>query len=147
MERLTTQIEKIRIREDSVRELKKDFSIEELQQHYIEVFDKLQTYEVEEENDMLLHLPCEIGQTLYRVRVRYSRCSIYQETYSCNCNGCNKLNNGCDSEPYVALETIRFGLDNLYEITKFSLGKSVFVDIRDALLKKIELEKELESRE
>lgn len=146
MERLTTQIEKIRIREDSIQELKKTTSIEELQQHYIEVFDKLQAYEVEEENDMLLHLPCELGQTLYQVKVRYTRCSVYQETYNWNCEGCNKMNNSCDSKPYVAIETIHFGLDNLYGIVKFLLGKSVFVDIRDALLKKMEMEKELESR-
>ena len=143
MERLTTQIEKIKIRENSIQELKNTISIEELQQHYIEICDKLQAYEVEEENDMLLHLPCELGQTLYQVKVRYTRCSTYQETYNWNCEGCDKE---CDSKPYVALETIRFGLDNLYGIVKFSLGKSVFVDIRDALLKKMEIEKELESR-
>lgn len=140
MERLTTQTEKIRIREDSIQELKNDFSIEELRQHYIEIFDKLQAYEVEDDYDMLLHLPYDLGRTLYIVKMRYTRCSAYQEIYERNCQGCEQE---CDSKPYVALETIQFGLDNLYDITQLTFGENVFIDLKDALRKKIELEKEI----
>lgn len=90
MKRLTTQIEKIRIREDSIQELQNTISIEELQQHYIEIFDKLQEYEVEEENDMLLHLPCEIGHTIYGIS-RDKIIPLTIEEIRCDKNGLNLI--------------------------------------------------------
>lgn len=64
MNRLTTDGRKIHARESiTLNGMTKD----ELRQHYIEIFDRLQKYEVEEECGQLVRLPCGVGDTVYAI--------------------------------------------------------------------------------
>lgn len=64
MNRLTTDGRKIHARESiTLNGMTKD----ELRQHYIEIFDRLQEYEAEEECGQLVRLPCGVGDTVYAI--------------------------------------------------------------------------------
>ena len=58
-ERLTTERRKIFIRESPTL---LTMSKEELRQHYNEIFDRLQEYEVAEENNQIIISPCTVGE-------------------------------------------------------------------------------------
>ena len=61
-ERLTTERRKIFARESlTLMSMPK----EELMQHYNEIFDRLQEYEVAEENNQIIVLPCKVGDVVY----------------------------------------------------------------------------------
>ncbi len=57
MERLTTDARKIFARESIILN---SMTKGELRQHYREIFDRLQKYEVAEENGTLVRLPCKV---------------------------------------------------------------------------------------
>lgn len=62
-ERLTTERRKIFARESlTIMSMTK----EELRQHYNEIFDRLQEYEVAEENNQIIVPPCKVGDVVYR---------------------------------------------------------------------------------
>ena len=61
-ERLTTERAKTFARESiTLNSMNK----EELRRHYNEIFDRLQEYEVKEENGLLLIPPCKVGDTVW----------------------------------------------------------------------------------
>ena len=61
-ERLTTGKRKIFARESlTLMSMSKD----ELRQHYNEIFDRLQEYEVAEENNQIIVPPCKVGDTIW----------------------------------------------------------------------------------
>ena len=61
-ERLTTGRTKIFARENpTLMSMTKN----ELRQHYNEIFDRLQEYEVAEENNQIIVPPCKVGDTVY----------------------------------------------------------------------------------
>ena len=61
-ERLTTERRKIFARESlTLMSMPK----EELRQHYNEIFDRLQEYEVAEENNQIIVLPVKVGDKVY----------------------------------------------------------------------------------
>lgn len=61
-ERLTTERRKIFARESlTLMSMPKD----ELRQHYNEIFDRLQEYEVAEENNQIIVSPCNVGEIVY----------------------------------------------------------------------------------
>lgn len=63
-ERLTTDKRKIFARESlTIMSMNKD----ELRKHYNEIFDRLQEYEVAEEQGQLISLPCKVGDVVYFV--------------------------------------------------------------------------------
>ena len=63
-ERLTTERRKIFARESlTLMSMPKD----ELRRHYNEIFDRLQEYEVAEENNQIIVPPCMVGDTVYQV--------------------------------------------------------------------------------
>lgn len=61
-ERLTTERRKIFARESLTL---MSMTKEELRQHYNEIFDRLQEYEVAEENNQIIVPPCKVGDTVY----------------------------------------------------------------------------------
>lgn len=61
-ERLTTERRKIFARENLTL---MSMTKEELRQHYNEIFDRLQEYEVAEENNQIIVPPCKVGDTVY----------------------------------------------------------------------------------
>ena len=61
-ERLTTERRKIFARENlTLMSMPK----EELRRHYNEIFDRLQEYEVAEENNQIIVPPCKVGDKVY----------------------------------------------------------------------------------
>lgn len=90
-DRLTTERRKIFVRESlTIMSMTKD----ELRQHYNEIFDRLQEYEVAEENNQIIVPPCKVGDTVYYVsRGRIERLKIRNINYSFR-----------DREYYVYLE-------------------------------------------
>lgn len=61
-DRLTTDKRKIFARESlTLMSMNKD----ELRQHYNEIFDRLQEYEVAEEQGQIIIPPCKVGDTVY----------------------------------------------------------------------------------
>jgi hypothetical protein len=63
---------------------------------YNEALEKLADYEDLEEQELLLRLPCKIGDTVYQVRCKYSKCTAYGECFDDYfCSGCEKE---CDSK-------------------------------------------------
>lgn len=61
-ERLTTESRKIYARESlTIMSMTKD----ELRHHYNEIFDRLQEYEVAEENNQIIVPPCKVGDTVW----------------------------------------------------------------------------------
>ena len=63
-ERLTTERRKIFARESlTLMSMPK----EELRRHYNEIFDRLQEYEVAEENSQIIVPPCKVGDVVYRI--------------------------------------------------------------------------------
>ena len=63
-ERLTTERRKIFARESLTL---MSMTKEELRQHYSEIFDRLQEYEVAEENNQIIVPPCKVGDTVYYI--------------------------------------------------------------------------------
>ena len=63
---------------------------------------KLAEYEDLEEQGLMLQLPCKVGDTVYYIYERYTKCSEYGQVFEeYSCQGCERLE--CDShkELYV----------------------------------------------
>ena len=101
--------------------------------------EKLAAYEDDEQQGLLLRLPCKAGSTVYLICSRYSECSKYKERLDeYNCQGCEE--DECDShkEYYihinhsVSIEWIVRNLNNF--------GKTVFLTKAEAEQKLKEME-------
>ena len=69
-DRLTTDKTKIFARESlTIMSMNKD----ELRRHYNEIFDRLQEYEVAEEQGQIFAPPCKVGDTVYYINGRYEK--------------------------------------------------------------------------
>lgn len=107
--------------------------------------EKLAEYEDLEEQGLLLHMPCKVGDTVFMVLSKYNECTIpYRFPYIDECKNCDFFGDEdyCDSykEYYVA----EVCLYNLYEIIRYmsAFGKTVFLTRKDAEQKLKELQKE-----
>lgn len=70
--------------------------------NFEKIVDKLARYEDLEEQGRLLKLPCKVGDTVYCVYHRYTKCSEYEQEFEeYSCQGCEHLE--CDShkEHYI----------------------------------------------
>lgn len=99
-------------------------------QRYV-AFDKLANYEDLEEQGLLLKLPCKVGDTVYCIYERYTKCSENEQEFDeYSCQGCECIE--CDShkEFYInqqkayALDWIVTNLNNF--------GKIVFLTQEEA---------------
>ncbi len=76
-ERLTTDKTKIFVRENiTLMSVTKD----ELRRHYNEIFDRLQEYEVAEENGQIILPPCRVGDKVYYVSENPLNLSVQANT-------------------------------------------------------------------
>ena len=70
-ERLTTDKRKIFARESpTIMSMNKD----ELRKHYNEIFDRLQEYEVAEEQGQLIRPPCKVGTHIWVIPTKENGC-------------------------------------------------------------------------
>ena len=101
--------------------------------------DKLAQYEDLEEQGLLLRLPCNVGDTVYCIYERYTKCSENEQEFDeYSCQGCECLE--CDShkELYVQSQKV-YSLDWIVSNLK-RFGKTVFLTQAEAEQKLKEME-------
>lgn len=106
------------------------------------IYYKLKEYEDLEEQGRLIKLPCKIGDTVYCIFSRYTKCTFYNEEFDeYSCQGCEYE---CDSKKENYVQDMRvYSLD--WIITNLNnFGKTVFLTKSEAEAKlKEETSKEI----
>lgn len=105
-----------------------------------DVLTKLADYEDLEEQGRLLKLPCKVGDTVYCILSRYTKCTFNNEEFDeYNCQGCE---HECNSkkENYVQ-NTIAYSLDWIVTNLK-NFDKTIFLTKSEAEAKLKELKGE-----
>lgn len=130
MERLTERIDNVPDGESGVW----------VKQHdYISAAEKLADYEDAEEQGLLLRLPCKVGDTVYCMFCRYTKCTSNNKEFDeYDCQGCQQ--DECDSKIEKYIQDMRaFSLDFIVTNLK-NFGKTVFLtrDEAEAKLKEME---------
>ena len=103
------------------------------------IVEKLAEYEDLEEQGLLLRLPCKVGDTVYCIYKRYTKCSEYeQELDEYSCQGCECLE--CDSHKELYVQSQKaYSLDWIVSNLK-RFGKTVFLTQEEAEQKLKEME-------
>lgn len=120
-ERLTTNKQKIFAREcPTLMSMTKDV----LRKHYNEIFDRLQEYEVAEENGNIITPPCKVGNAVYYANGKY-----YDDIVKC------KVIEICQDEKGMTIKTQSWdrcvpGLSERHDrwFKADDFGKKVFLD-------------------
>ncbi len=103
-----------------------------------EFLKKLKEYMFLEEQGRLLKLPCAVGDMVYRIEYRYTKCSKFGEEFdesSCYC-----CESECDShKKYYINETKPQMVNWIVEHMKY-FGKTVFLTHQAAMAKLKEME-------
>lgn len=99
--------------------------------------EKLADYEDTEEQSRLIILPCKVGDTVYCIFNRYTRCTFSNEEFDeYSCQGCEYE---CDSEKENYVQDMRaYSLDWIVTNLK-NFGKTVFLTKFEAEAKLKEL--------
>lgn len=103
------------------------------------IFKKLADYEDAEEQGLLLRLPCKVGDTVYCMFGRYTKCTINNKEFDeYGCQGCQQ--DECDSKIEKYIQDMRaFSLDWIVTNLK-NFGKTVFLTREEAEAKLKEME-------
>ena len=102
------------------------------------ILKELKEYRDLEEQGLLLKLPCKVGDTVYIIDKRYTKCSSFDEEYSeSSCWNCGEE---CDSKMYYVVAKRYVGTLEWIILRLKYFNKTVF-------LTKEEAEKELERLE
>ena len=101
---------------------------------------KLKEYEDLEEQGRLVILPCKVGDTVYCIFNRYTKCTFNNEEFDeCSCQGCEYE---CDSKKENYVQDMRaYSLDWIVTNLK-NFGKTVFLTQAEAKEKLKELKGE-----
>ena len=101
------------------------------------VYRKLKDYEDLEEQGRLLKLPCKLGDTVYCIFNRYTRCTFSNEKFDkYSCQGCEYE---CDSKKENYVQDMKaYSLDWIVTNLK-NFGKTVFLTKAEAEAKLKEL--------
>lgn len=97
-----------------------------------DIIDKLAEYERTEEEKRLLVLPCKVGDKVYQIISRYTKCTPYGDTFDeSSCCGCEEE---CDSHrEYEIIETKAYPLEDIaWNIRCGNWGKNIFTDREEA---------------
>ena len=110
------------------------------------VLDKLATYEDAEEQGLLLRLPCKVGDTVYCIFIRYTKCTPNNKEFDeYDCQGCQQDECNSRIEKYIQ-DTRAFSLDWIVTNLK-NFGKTVFLTREEAEAKLAEMQGGLKSVE
>lgn len=103
------------------------------------VYRKLKDYEDLEEQGRLVILPCKVGDTVYCIFNRYTKCTFSNEEFDeCSCQGCEYE---CDSKKENYVQDMRaYSLDWIVTNLK-KFGKTVFLTKSEAEAKLAEMKK------
>ena len=101
------------------------------------VYRKLKDYEDAEEQGVLIKLPCKVGDTVYCIFSRYTKCTFNNEEFDeYSCQGCEYE---CDSKKENYVQGMRaYSLDWIVTNLK-NFGKTVFLTKEEAEAKLKEL--------
>ena len=90
------------------------------------LIEKLGKYEDAEEQGLLLRLPCNVGDTVYCIYERYTKCSENEQEFDeYSCQGCECLE--CDSHKELYVQSQKaYSLDWIVTNLK-NFGKTVFL--------------------
>lgn len=102
-----------------------------------EIYEKLAAYEDAEEQGRLIKLPCKVGDIVYCIFNRYTKCTHSNEEFDeYNCQGCEYE---CDSKKENYVQDVRaYSLD--WIVTNLNnFGKTVFITKSEAAAKLKEL--------
>ena len=105
---------------------------------YVTASKKLCEYEDLEEQGLLLRLPCKVGDTVYCIYERYTKCSENEQEFDeYSCQGCECLE--CDSHKELYVQSQK--AYSLYWIVSNlkRFGKTVFLTQAEAEAKLKEL--------
>ena len=96
-------------------------------------------YEEAEEQGLLLRLPCKVGEKVYCIYERYTKCSEYGQVFEeYSCQGCECLE--CDSHKELYVQSQKaYSLDWIVSNLK-RFGKTVFLTQAEAEQKLKEME-------
>lgn len=102
-----------------------------------EWLEKSKEYQQLEEQGKLLKLPCKVGDTVYCIFNRYTKCTFNNEEFDeCSCQGCEYE---CDSKKENYVQDMRaYSLDWIVTNLK-NFGKTVFLTKSEAEAKLKEL--------
>ena len=104
-----------------------------------EYLEELKRYRDLEEQGLLLRLSCKVGDTVYCICERYTKCSEYRqvlEEYPCQCCECLE----CDSHKELYVQPQKaYSLDWIVSNLK-RFGKTVFLTKKEAKQKLKEME-------
>ena len=105
---------------------------------YVTASKKLCEYEELEEQGLLLRLPCKVGEKVYCIYERYTKCSEYGQVFEeYSCQGCECLE--CDSHKELYVQSQKaYSLDWIVSNLK-RFGKTVFLTKSEAEAKLKEL--------
>ena len=108
-------------------------------QRYV-AFRKLADFEDAEEQGLLLWLPCKVGDTVYCIFIRYTKCASNNKEFDeYDCQGCQQ--DECDSKIEHYIQDMRaFSLDWIVTNLK-NFGKTIFLTSEEAEAKLKELER------
>ena len=92
---------------------------------------KLAEYEDLEEQGLMLQLPCKVGDTVYCIYERYTKCSEYGQVFEeYSCQGCERLE--CDSHKELYVQSQKaYSLDWIVSNLK-RFYKTVFLTKAEA---------------
>ena len=93
--------------------------------NYNKILTKLGDYEDLEEQGRLIKLPCKVGDTVYCIFTRYTRCTFGNEEFDeYSCQGCEYE---CDSKKENYVQDMKaYSLDWIVTNLK-NIGKTVFL--------------------
>ena len=102
------------------------------------LLEALGKYEDAEEQGLLLRLPCKVGDTVYCIYERYTKCSENEQEFDeYSCQGCECLE--CDSHKELYVQSQKaYSLDWIVSNLK-RFGKTVFLTQAEAEAKLKEL--------
>ena len=104
------------------------------------LLETLGKYEDLEEKGLLLRLPCKVGDTVYCIFIRYTKCTPNNKEFDeYDCQGCQQ--DECDSKIEQYIQDMRaFSLDWIVTNLK-NFGKTVFLKREEAEAKLKEMER------
>lgn len=102
-------------------------------------YKKLAEYEDLDQQGLLLRLPCKVGDTVYCIYERYTKCSENEQEFDeYSCQGCECLE--CDSHKELYVQSQKaYSLDWIVSNLK-RFGKTVFLTQAEAEQKLKEME-------
>lgn len=107
--------------------------------YWLQVYFKLKDYEDLEEQGLLLQLPCKVGDTVYCIYERYTKCSENEQEFDeYSCQGCECLE--CDSHKEYYMQSQKaYSLDWIVSNLN-NFGKIIFLTQEEAEQKLKEME-------